>query len=76
MLSREEMEFFSIVPEKFEETKELADTEDIINGNNVENSPEKRTFLEKAREGLAKVRSHPWSEPASDILKITGDRQE
>ena len=74
----EECEFLSIVPTNLENTNQFADpnTEDLLNGNKVENSLGKTgstsTFLEKARRGLDNIRSQPWSGAAADILQVTG----
>ena len=74
----EECEFLGIVPTNLENTNQFADpnTEELLNGNKVENSLGKTgstsTFLEKARRGLDNVRSQPWSGAAADILQVTG----
>ena len=78
MLEGEAREFFSIVPNNPENTSQFADhnTEDLLNGNKVENSLGKTgstsAFLEKARRGLDNIRSQPWSGAAADILQVTG----
>ena len=80
MLEGEAREFFSIVPNNPENTSQFADhnTEDLLNGNKVENSigqtggGRTSAFLQKARRGLDNIRSQPWSGAAADILQVTG----
>ena len=66
----ETCEFFSIVPKNLENINDLNDhkTEDLVNGN----SSEKKTLIEKARQGLDNIRSQPWSGAAADILQVSG----
>ena len=71
----EARDFFSIVPKKIKNTNDLNDetTQDLLNGNQVENSPRRLKFLEKARHGLDNIRRQPWSGAAADILQVTGE---
>ena len=67
-------DFFSIVPKNLENINDINDikTEDFLNGNQDAYSSGKKTFIEKARQGLDNIRSQPWSGAAADILQVSG----